>query len=394
MGRTNETKTPQRQVHHTVTKWNDTIPEDGVTFYYAVTTVNPVGESTRSDIINLMYGILPDPPTDLRVEEGSGTVILNWSAPIFTGGVPILGYHIYRGKTRDELEYNQTVLGQLSFVDVGLENGVRYFYRISSFNSIDNSSLSNLVSAMPKGPPLAPRDLEVVVGDGKLTLRWRQPASSGGSAIVGYRILRGTDPGSLELMTQLGWSEISYIDDQVVNGVAYYYAVLAYSALGEGLLSNIIDRTPSGLPSTPMNLTALVGIGQVDLSWDSPEVDGGTPISVYVLFKGPSGTDLTRVRNIPGDETSYIDTDLDYGSTVFYAVTAVSGGGDGPRTKAIGVWPVTLPGPPENAWADAALGSVTVQWNPPTETGGSNVTGYIILRGLSSDDMSSMVTVD
>ncbi len=374
------------------TEWNDTLPEDGVTFYYVVTAVNPAGE-TRSNIVNVINATRPDPPLDLTAEAGCGTVMLTWSVPAYTGGLPILGYHIRRGTDPDDLVHLRTVTDGLSFEDEGLVNGDHYYYSISAFNDIGDSLFSPAISALPVGPPGAPQGLYITAGDGMLNLWWRRPINDGGRTFTGYQVLRGIDRNALTIVAQVGNSTTSYVDSPLVNGVTYYYAVRAVNEEGEGVLSPIVSRAPTGQPGAPMNLTGLANIGEVELSWEPSGSDIGSTLVRYSLFKGTSENGLEHLVDVNGNTTSYVDRDLEYGRMTYYTVSATNQFGDGPISSIIPIWPVKLPDPPGNLHARGDHESVTLTWQDPMDESGSDVIGYVIYRGVSADDLSVIDTV-
>jgi len=381
------------EVHPLFTRWNGTLPEDGVTFYFGVTAVSPGGESALLDLVNVTNATKPGPPSDLRVQAGCGTVTLNWTAPTRTGGIPIIGYHVHRGTDPLELDHLTTVTDEVSFTDEGLVNGVRYHYSVSANNSMGNSTPTPVISALPVGPPPAPRGLDVIMGDGEISLRWRHPISDGGSAIVGYRILRGTDRGSLDTLAQVSWSTRSYIDTTVENGVIYYYAVQAINGYGNGTLSPIVSQMPVGPPGAPVNLTGHVGVAEVTISWEPPGSDGGSDLTRYMLFKGASREDLKHVTSISSDKTSYTDRDLEYGGTIFYAISASNDIGSGPLSDVISISPEKLPEPPEDLRATGGRESVSLMWRAPIDTGGVAITGFVIYRGTFADGLSAYDSV-
>ncbi len=96
--------------------------------------------------------------------------------------------------------------------------------------------------AQPSAPS-APVGLSVLGVDGAAQLAWSAPASDGGSPVTGYRLYRGTSPGTEQLLASVGPSG-SYADAGLTNGVTYYYKLSALNAVGEGPLSAEAAATP------------------------------------------------------------------------------------------------------------------------------------------------------
>ncbi len=77
-------------------------------------------------------------------------------------------------------------------------------------------------------PPLPPQNVSSVTGDGVVFLYW-DPSPS--TDVEGYLVLRNTaEYGTFQ---EVGYTEtLAFADDNVVNGVTYYYAVVAVDHAG------------------------------------------------------------------------------------------------------------------------------------------------------------------
>jgi hypothetical protein len=90
--------------------------------------------------------MLPPPftaPQNLRATTGDDAIILTWTAPASTGGLPITGYHIYRSTSSGTETYYALRGNVLSFTDTQVTIGVTYFYKVSAVNYYSESPLSN-----------------------------------------------------------------------------------------------------------------------------------------------------------------------------------------------------------------------------------------------------------
>jgi titin len=124
--------------------------------------------------------------------------------------------------------------------------------------------------AQTEGPPSAPTGLAAFSGDATATLSWNAPGYDGGSPVLGYRIYRGTTPGSETFLQSVG-TVTTFTDTNVVNGTTYSYRVSAENANGEGALSSAASATPTDLvPPEP-----LVTVDAFDRGFENPLSDGG-----------------------------------------------------------------------------------------------------------------------
>src|SRR5205809_931795 len=149
------------------------------------------------------------------------------------------------------------------------------------------------------------------------------------------------------------------------------------------------------LPSAPQNLQAVGGNGQVTLTWEPPSDDGGAPILLYTIYRGNSSSGESVFTEI-GNVLAYLDAGLTNGHTYYYRVSAVNAAGDGPlsnEASATPTAPATKPGAPRNLQATPGDGQVTLNWQPPSNDGGSPILLYTIYRGNSSGGESFLITV-
>jgi titin len=133
-------------------------------------------------------------------------------------------------------------------------------------------------------------------------------------------------------------------------------------------------------PSSPENLTARSGESFVELSWDPPRSDGGSPVDVYAVFKKPRGIDPFEMI---GETRSlfFNDTDVENGREYYYYVRAHNWIGYGPPSGEINVIPLSIPSPPRNLTAEM-IGDETIKlkWNEPLSDGGLNLKEYNIYK--------------
>ncbi len=86
-------------------------------------------------------------------------------------------------------------------------------------------------STQPNSQPNSPVSFTLSATSGRATLTWTAPSNTGGSAIVQYRIYRGT---TSSLLTWIANTTITtYEDTSVTNGQTYYYQITAVNAGGQ-----------------------------------------------------------------------------------------------------------------------------------------------------------------
>jgi PGF-CTERM protein len=348
------------------------------------------GHVEFSELIEVLPD-LPAAPRELHATGGDSVVELEWRPPWDTGDSPILGYRIYRGPTNDSLEFLFTTgSSSVTYTDEDVENGQTYWFAVLAYTEAGNGVLSGPVTAMPVGPPTAPIDLSAEAGDGSVTLRWEPPEDGGGLPLTSYFVYKG--PTELQLEWELSVQGTEHTFTDLVNGQTYYFAVSARTDVDEGPRTEPVAATPGTLPEAPRELTASPGEGEVTLSWKSPSDDGGFEIATYVIYRGETPGSLERLVERP-PSSIYTDQEVEAGVTYHYAVAAVTSLGEGPVSEAASAMPIGLPGAPGDLSATLGDGQVTLSWSAPERDGGSAVTGYVIMKGTSPDDLTLLARV-
>ncbi|KYK26422.1 MAG: hypothetical protein AYK23_03010 [Candidatus Proteinoplasmatales archaeon SG8-5] len=337
----------------------------------------------------------PDAPSNLVCEGGEGQVNLTWSAPT-NGGLQITSYKIFRGTTSGNLQHLTTVGYELSYADNSVMNGQRYYYAVSAANEIGESELSQEASAVPMTTPDSPGNLQALAGNSYVNLSWAAPATDGGSGITNYLVYRREESSSLSLLDTVG-DVRTYNDTGLINDQTYYYALSAVNSVGEGTMTNEISATPgssTSAPSEPRELTASAGDGQVTLIWSTPLTNGNSRITNYHIYKGLNINALILLSTIDDTQT-YTDTGLTNGVTVYYKVSAENAIGIGPLSAVVNATPFKYspPSAPLSPRATPFDGKLLLQWEVPLSDGGTSITGYIIYRGASSENLSEVASI-
>ncbi|MDZ7577799.1 MAG: fibronectin type III domain-containing protein [Candidatus Nanopelagicales bacterium] len=101
--------------------------------------------------------------------------------------------------------------------------------------------------------PGAARSVGGVAGDGRATVSWTAPASTGGSAVTGYRIQRRAGSGSWSTVVgNTGSVARSRVVTGLSNGTSYTFRVAAINSVGVGAFSPASAAVkPVGKPGKP-----------------------------------------------------------------------------------------------------------------------------------------------
>ncbi len=364
---------------------------NGMTYFYSVVAFNERGSGPLSDTLAATPLGVPGIPYELVGNGSDGRVELSWEAPSITGGAKQLQYKVWRGMKVDEL-IEITVIDGLSYMDMDVENGQTYLYKVSALNTLWEGEPSQVVSVMPyttSGPPGA---LSQISENDRIELVWVHPEDTGGYPLEIYRVYRGVDTDSMDVLAELPLSVMRYTDTDVVGGTTYHYYVVPVTRAGEGERSEIITWTPKGPPGSPLNLQAEAGAGYVNLTWEPTVNDGGATVIRYVIFRGTSAADLDTLTSVT-PSTRYTDEGVDGGVTYYYSVLARNVIGDSELSDQAFARPWWVPEAPRSFSATSKGTTASLLWQVPENDRGAPVYEYVIMRGTSREDLEELVRV-
>ncbi len=167
----------------------------------------------------------------------------------------------------------------------------------------------------------------------------------------------------------------SFTHSDLTDGRTYYYQIRAIN--DEGGMSGWsarVNEVAGDAPDRP-ELTATAGYEQITVSW--AEVTGAARYELWA-WDG-AWAQLDGGSDVPLTATSYTQTGLTAGRTIYYQGRAVNAGGVmsawSAQVNATVLTTATI-GALQSLVASAADGRVTLTWTAPTSDGGLGITGY------------------
>uniref|UniRef100_A0A4W6E3Q2 Uncharacterized protein n=1 Tax=Lates calcarifer TaxID=8187 RepID=A0A4W6E3Q2_LATCA len=161
------------------------------------------------------------------------------------------------------------------------------------------------------------------------------------------------------------------------------YKIIIKNKHGEG--EAFINLDVIDVPDAPLNVI----VGNVTkfgctVSWETPESDGGSPITSYIIeLRDRTSVKWSPVQVTKADELSAIVNDVIENKEYIFRVKAQNKAGVGKPSVAS----QPRPSPPLNlSWQDQNKSSVQLTWETPLRNGGSIITGYIVERCEEGSD--------
>ena len=245
----------------------------GTAYSFTVAAKNTTGTGPASSASTSLTvpATVPDAPTAVTGTAGNAKVVLAWKAPASTGGSPITGYVItvYAGTTAAK---TLTIGNALTATVTGLSNGIPYTFRVHALNKAGAGPNSTPSAAItPATVPVAPTTVTGTAGNAKVILKWKAPASTGGSPITGYVIT--VYAGTTAAKTLTIGNALTATVTGLSNGIPYTFRVHALNKAGAGPNSTPSAAiTPATVPVAPTTVTGTAGNAKVP-----PEMEGPRP---------------------------------------------------------------------------------------------------------------------
>jgi predicted phage tail protein len=379
------TKTPEAEVGGLT---------EGKEYQFRVRAVNAEGESDplETDVPTLAKNPyqVPDPPAKPQIKDWDRhQVDLKWAAPKSDGGSPITSY-IVEKKDNNATKWSKAmeVVGNKCEARVtGLTENHTYQFRVRAVNKAGPSKpseASDPVTAKPRflAPKIDRTNLKNVsikagqpfkfdinvIGEPAPTITWFQNKAH----------LETKDNMTVDVESHR--TKLSVLMAYRRNTGTYVIKAENSSGKDEASVEVTVVDKP-GMPEGPFKITDIHKEG-CSLKWNPPLDDGGSPIEHYVVEK----MDTENGRWIPvgrSKDPKMEVVNLTPGQEYKFRVSAVNAEGDSEPLEAqesiIAKNPFDEPGAPGIPEAtDWDRHFVELKWTPPTNDGGSPVTGYIV----------------
>ena len=324
---------------------------NGQAYSFAVLAENGETGPPSATVSATPQAAAPARPAGLSVTPGNAQAVLAWNDP---SDPSITKYQVSQGNAAFA-DIAASDADTVSHTVTGLTNGTAVDFRIRAVNDHDGDGTddpgpaSDAVRVTP-GVPAAPATFSVTPGNAQVALAWTAPASTGGSAVLGYEYTANADAASPTWTdvpdgTDGGTSradETGYTVTSLTNNTPYAFAVRAENANGPGAATPVRRAIPAhpDAPQRPAAFRAVPGHQKVTLRWAPP--NPVQPVTAYRYRRSADGgttwsPDWTAITGSGAATVSHALTGLTNGTTYTFELRALNGSTVGPavRTQAV-----------------------------------------------------------
>ncbi len=292
--------------------------DENTTYTYIIKSHDGKQFSQFSDPNSIVYGL--HPPSDLAAELGdSGGVSLSWK----NNSANNQSNKIFRkqpGLSETFKFLNEVPPDSGGFLDMNVEPGENYSYKVKAVNDSSSSAYSNIVEITVAGQSNRPKNLMITkTTHNSITIGW----DSVSSPIDGYKISRKSESeNNFIFVDSTGINETTYRDSGLVEGTKYHYKVRSRYQGNESAFSNTDSGYTNLNPPSDLDAAYRDSIG-VRLTWNNNS-QKGTKIKVSKRDHSMGDTFVTLDDEIPRDSTGFDDVDVLSGNTYSYKVATLN----------------------------------------------------------------------
>ena len=287
----------------------------------------------------------------------------------------------------------------------GLTTSDTYTFAVvtNSLLGVSATSLKTAVAQGATGASPAPTGVTATssAAGTALVVAWTPPTTNGGLASSSYTATAFA-ANDYAFGTPIGACSVAYgTNTCTITGLSsatsYVILVVATNSAGSSK-PGAATVTTNGVAGKPTGVTAVNGNGTITVSWTAPASNGGNAISSYTATATAGGSGGATATCTTTATSCTITVTGTVGSATYTigVVATNTAGNSSPGTPALGtsgatdkvMSPVTVPGAP----ASANFYGAAVGWTAPSSTGGSAITGYVIVASGSNGTQLTATT--
>ena len=294
----------------------------------------------------------PSAPTSVVVTAGNEELLVTWGVPSNNGGATVTSYVVQWTESGGSFTDEATVTG-LQHTITGLTNDTVYDVRVIAVNSEGRGTPSAAESESPTAdvvPSISAAtvpEANIIESGATVTV---SIANSDGTSLDVYVRYRTTTPEGAWSDTQDESTDTESVDFTLTEldaNTEYEVQASLDSAFPEDATVSATFTTASTVPGAPQSVSVTEGRGELMVTWEAPEDDGGSPITGYAVQwkSGEEEFDSSREAQVDSETLTYTIADLSNEVEYTVQVLAVNDNGQSePSDTATGMPSATISG--------------------------------------------------
>jgi Ca2+-binding RTX toxin-like protein len=352
-----------------------------------------VAGSNRAGADNWVEGSFQTPqglataPQNLVGWNNTGTnLLLTWDLPESNGGSDIINYQIEvsgnGGSSWTKIK-RDSASAIRNFAVRNLTKGKDYRFRVSAITQLgvglasEEYRVTTLVT--PAGAPTNFRATKVT---GKTaTLTWSAPADRGGSTIYDYTVELSNDGGDtwIENVDITESASRSFNLSGLTPGMTYTVQISAVNDAGYSDMLTGTFTTKTLVPTVPLEFSGEMGLTTAELSWVTPESNGGADITDYKVEVSSNCKTYVAIAHEASNQTTFAVSSLQPGTKYCFKVSAKNSVGFSPAASVLTlVTDGNAPSAPTGLGVKPSATSVKLTWSQAPVLDGSPVRNYVV----------------
>ncbi|XP_026558821.1 fibronectin type-III domain-containing protein 3A isoform X2 [Pseudonaja textilis] len=352
--------------------------------------VSALGHSTKESVSELVSftteSCEPDPPAAPKVvNKTKNSLTLQWKSSNDNGS-KITSYLLEwdEGKTG---AFKECYYGHLKQHKVTkLSPSTKYSFRLAAKNDIGMSGFGETLVCFTIGvvppPPLPPQLSKAGVNG--LSLKWAPPSGISSDDSLTYILEMEEDGSDYGFQAGYNGDELSCTLSDLRRNTAYKFRLFAHNTEGKSGPSEVVEYSTCpdkpGPPGKP-TVKGKIHSHNVKVTWDPPKDTGGSDVTSYILEISEASAGSKWETAYKGSTREHICTHLKPGVCYRLKVSCVGRGGQSQPSDILTVQTSAVPpGPchPPCLSGKAKPKEITLQWDPPSVNGGSEISEYLL----------------
>lgn len=328
------------------------------------------------------------------IDSTKSSVTLEWTKPVFDGGLEIIGYNIDMCKASLEEWHrvNDQICIDTKYTAKGLVPGELYKFRVSAVNGSGQGEASVTVAAVQALDRLASPEIDI-----DASFKQTHIVKNGGTVTLQIAFRGKPAPlatwskvdGELPVMADVNTTDNS--STLTIEGCTRYEAGKYTLSLENNCGRKSVTFTVKVLdtPGPPGAISFKdVTRGALTMMWDAPTTDGGSRIQHYIVDKREASRLAWQEVSTKCSRQIIRVTGLDIGVPYLFRVIAVNQYGQGePHEMTEPVTATEEPAPPKRVnVVDTSSSTASLVWLKPEHDGGSRIRGYIVESRVKGTD--------